>query len=498
MTSIHFSLCAIVVVTVIAPIRALSEEKLAGGIVYGHVRDSGGLAVANASVFLQISGAGRPLTPEQVVRTDSSGAFRFSELPQGTYTLRAEKAGYDKAIADPLNLGQSEMRELDLTLVPLVSPQPSEPTVPAHAPATKATASTPEFFDEPRFTVAGVTEGTNSGGHGSDTVVRSAEALAKATVSLSHETGKETEPAMGASESALRAELARSPNDPARHHQLAEVEEKSGNPLEAVRDFQRAAELDPNEQFVFDWGVELLTHRALEPASQVFAKGNHLFPESVRMLIALGVTDYARGDYEQAAQNLAKASDLAPENPTPYLFLGRMQSVVATLPEDSAVKLRRFAELQPENPLANYYYAVSLSREIVNSAESEKERLDRMEALLRKALHLDPRFGAVYLQLGILYAQRVDYARAISAYQKAIEVTPENHELENDETLEQSHYRLAQAYLRTGEKVKGQEELKIHERLSKMAKEDSARERREIRDFVISMRDGEGELSPKK
>src|SRR5882762_8942700 len=42
----------------------------------------------------------------------------------------------------------------------------------------------PEFFDEPQFTVAGVTDPTNLGGHGSDTTVRTRESLAKATATL--------------------------------------------------------------------------------------------------------------------------------------------------------------------------------------------------------------------------------------------------------------------------------------------------------------------------
>src|SRR4030095_1657558 len=43
----------------------------------------------------------------------------------------------------------------------------------------------PEFFDEPQFTVAGVSDTTNFGGQGSDTVVRTTETLAKDTLSLS-------------------------------------------------------------------------------------------------------------------------------------------------------------------------------------------------------------------------------------------------------------------------------------------------------------------------
>ena len=42
----------------------------------------------------------------------------------------------------------------------------------------------PEFFDEPQFTVAGVTDPTNLGGHGSNTVLRTKETLAKDVASL--------------------------------------------------------------------------------------------------------------------------------------------------------------------------------------------------------------------------------------------------------------------------------------------------------------------------
>jgi tetratricopeptide (TPR) repeat protein len=293
----------------------------------------------------------------------------------------------------------------------------------------------------------------------------------------------------------LRDAVARNPKDPALHHRLGEVEEKLNNPLEAVREYQRAAELDPSEPNLFDWGTELLTHRALEPASEVFTKGNRLFPKSARMLIALGVSSYARGSYDEATRSLVAASDLAPGNPTPYLFLGRMQSVQTTTSKDSVERLRRFAHLQPDNALANYYYAVSLWKESVSAADSEHdtERLKLVESLLQKAVHLDPKLAAAYLQLGILYSQRADFSRAISAYRKAIEVSPEevkpqfgNPQL--DERLDEAHYRLAQAYLRTGDKTRAQEELQVHAEMSKKIKEDTARERSEIQEFVISLR----------
>jgi tetratricopeptide (TPR) repeat protein len=125
--------------------------------------------------------------------------------------------------------------------------------------------------------VAGVTQATNGGVHGSDTVWRLTEALAKATASLSQE--------------------------------LHGRDEKLGNALEAVREYQRAAELNPSESNLFDWGAELLTHRAADPAIEVFTRGNRLFPRSARMLLGLAVACYARGSYDQAARHFFEAAD---------------------------------------------------------------------------------------------------------------------------------------------------------------------------------------------
>ena len=489
-TGIYLAGCVLAVMTAVAPVRVQSQEQASAargqGTVQGRVLDSTGRPVANVAVFLQIApGNPTPTTPGQATHTDMEGKYRLAGLQDGVYTLRAEMNGYGEAMVGPVNLARKETKDIDLTLVStkastshnasLVKPETGKPG-----------GQTPKFFDEPQFTVAGVTQATNSGGHGSDTVLRTTEALAKATVSLSKESGGGSNPpASVTTESSLRDAVARNPHDPALHHLLGDVEEKLGNPLNAVREYQRAAELDPSEPNLFDWGTELLTHRALEPATEVFTKGSRLFPKSVRMLVALGVAWYTRGSYDQAVQCLVNASDLAPDDATPYLFLGKMQSVESTPSEKSAQRLERFAQLQPVNALANYYYAVSLWKQSTGAVDAERSA--RVESLLQKAVHLDPKLGTAYLQLGILYSQRKDFSRAISAYQKAIAVGLEESSPEGDETLEVAHYRLAQAYLRTGNKIAAQEELQLHDRLAKKTKDNTEHERRAIQQFVISL-----------
>jgi Flp pilus assembly protein TadD len=389
-TGTWVAVCVLAVMAALTAARAQSKPTGTAtlqGTVQGYVRDSSGTLVANATVVLKLATGTETLATQTLItHTDSEGRYRFAALRAGAYTLRAEMNGYGGAIVGPVSLAPKETRKIDLALVSTKASQPQ--SAPARtAAAEKPGAQAPEFFDEPQFTVAGVTQATNSGGHGSDTVLRTTEALAKATVSLSKESGGSSRATTSAAtESSFRNAVAHepenfeanrqlgkllvdngkateavahlerasrlNPRDPELHHLLGDVEEKLGNPLEAVREYQRAAELDPSEPNLFDWGTELLTHRALEPATEVFTRGNRLYPKSVRMLVALGVAWYARGSYDQAAQCLVNASDLAPDNPTPYMFLGRMQSVESTPAEGSVERFARFAQLQPDNALA--------------------------------------------------------------------------------------------------------------------------------------------------
>jgi len=516
-------------------IHGQSVDSSASASLRGTVRDSHDRPVADATVSLQTG------TRALTAHTDAAGIYRFSALHEGTYALRAEMAGYTEVTFGPFALGQNETKQVNLTL------ESAKPSKAQSSPTSNLEAATPEFFDEPKFTVAGVTDAPHPGGHGSDTVFRNSESLAKATVALSkskESTGFSPAAASGlvATEQSLR-EAAHAPGnfaanhqlgkllvdtgrfheaipylerasqldpddygnayelalayadtgDYARartnaqallarqdkaevHHLLGDVDERLNDPLAAVREYQRGTELDPNESNLFDWGAELLMHRALEPAIEVFTKGNHLYPRSVRMLLGLGVAWYARGSYDEATRRLFEACDLNPDDQNPYLFLGKIQSAEVAQREGIVERLERFARLQPEHALANYYYAVSLWKRRTGVGNTETST--RVESLLEKSVHLDPKLGAGYLQLGILYAERKDFPKAIVAYQKAVEVSPR---------LETAHYRLAQAYRQAGDSVKAERELQEFERLSKENTGEAERERHEVQQFVYTL-----------
>jgi len=336
---------------------------------------------------------------------------------------------------------------------------------------SQGNAAKPEFYDEPTFIVSGVTDPSQRGGHGSDPVLRSTESLAKATASLAADV-----PTADTRES-LREELAREPNRADLHHSLAAAEEKLGNALEAAREYQRAAELESSEAYLFDWGTELLTHRAADQAIEVFSKGNRLFPRSTRTLLGLAVAWYARGSYDRAAERFFEAADLNPSDPEPYLFLGKVTGGAITESAGFAERLERFARLHPENAWANYYFAAYLWKH--RTGPEDKATPAKVQSLVEKAVRLDPHLGAAYLQLGVVFAEQDNFPKAISAYQSAIDASP---------TMEEAHYRLAQAYRKTGELAKAKKETELYQQLSQQSAQELERERAEIQQFVFALR----------
>jgi tetratricopeptide (TPR) repeat protein len=449
--------------------------------VEGTIRDTAGKPVAGATVLLNETG-NRTIGE---TKTNAAGTFVLSSDHGGTYTVRAGKSGWIDAVVEALVLSPGEKKHVDVLLHTIGS-------VKLESSATSPSAM--EFKDEPNFTVAGVTDWSNLGLHGSAASSKTSESLAKETQTLKSgepesaspgSSGKPYEMALayrakgdfaGAREQ-VRKVLAIA-EDAEGHRLLGELDERLNDPLEAVRQYEQAAHMDPSEQDYFEWGTELLLHNAAQPAIEVFTRGSTAHPKSARMLTGLGAALYSSGSREEAARRLCDASDLQPVDPAPYLFLGKIAKTSPTPLPCSEQKLARFAEEQPENALANYYYAVSIWKREKGSENPAGWK--QAEALLEKAVTIDPQLGEAYLQLGILHFARGDFDQAIRGYQKAIETDP---------NLGEAHRQLGLVYQRTGENRKAQQQFRAYERAEETEAADLERQRRELRQFVIILKD---------
>src|SRR5215469_7908589 len=488
-------------------------------VISGSVRDSRGAPVPGADVLLKSSSNETAVA----TTTEREGKFSLACDKPGSYALRVKKAGFRDAVED-LAPG---FATVEIVLLPL----------PPAGPGATSIGSM-QFDDKTDFAVAGITDWTAAGGHGSDANLRASESLARDTRTLGDgQVGNSL--TRGETETALRAALSREPEnfnanhalgslyfqehrfaeaipllkravelnrndtqscrdlieaykgarqyDQARsqlqqflaaddraewHRQLGDVEEASNQPLAAERDYERAVEQDASEENYFAWAGELLVHRAVEPAIEVFTKGLRSYPRSERMLAGLGAALYANGQYAGAAQRVCEASDLNPADSTPYLFLGKMEQYSTEPLPCAEDRLRRFASTHPENPWASFYYALALEK-------SGADRAFEIEKLLAASVAGDQKFAPGYLELGILYSERGDSAKAAEFYEKAEAAEP---------NLAEAHFRLAQIYKRAGKNDQAAREFETFERIKRFEAVQVEQRRREIQQFVIVLK----------
>ena len=516
--------------------NAIAQEH-ATVTIQGKVTNTVGAPIPNAPVHLEHAG-----TPSAETKTGADGSFTFGGLPPGAYTLSAENAGHRSTVIS-MDALQPESRRVDLVIDAAATSQNP-------ADATGAM----QFSDNPNFTVAAVTDWTAAGGHGSDAVLRTSEALNRQALTLkpAEMHAEPTSAEWKQTENTLRAALATAPqtfepnhnlgefylraekfdqavppletaykiapDNPANEFDLAralqgngqyavaadhvkklgarqdtadvhrlqgELDEKLGDPLNAVRHFERAVRMDPTEQNYFEWGSELLLHRAVWQARDVFSAGVKAYPKSERMLTALGAALFAGALYDEAAQRLCEASDLNPADPEPYTFMGRIEISAPNPLPCIEQKLARFVAQRPADPLANYFYAMALWKQ--KGTSIDPPTLDRVQDLLTRAVNSDPKCSDAYLQLGVLQSTRRDYRNAIDFYTKAIEVNPQ---------MSEAHYRLGVAYDRVGDKEEAAEHFRLHDDIEKQQAAAVEKQRREVKQFLVVVDSKKSEPDP--
>ena len=271
--------------------------------IEGTVRDVAGAPVAGVTLHLQ--GAGRSDAIDS--KTNSDGTFAFSSVPSGIYSVKLRKAGFADAIEESILVAPAEKKHCDFVLRPA-----------GEAPSPSDAAAGFQLDDRPTFTVAGVTDSTGSGGHGSETRMRTGEALAKETLHLESSSvkasGTGTSVRPSDSENALRDAVAKSPQSFEANHRLGEFYLRTDRWREAIPLLEAADQVNP-EDFTnaFDLASALKScgefARSHDRIGQMLAKDKQLTaPQTADLHRLLGEIDEkledplgAEREYEHAA-----------------------------------------------------------------------------------------------------------------------------------------------------------------------------------------------------
>jgi tetratricopeptide (TPR) repeat protein len=414
-----------------------AQSQTQEAIIEGQVCSADRSPLAGAIVELK---KGNKTTVTEAI-TDGAGHFVLKAGKGESYQLRARKEGYEPRVISVGPLGE-ETKQIDFFLSP-----------------GRAKGGTGfEFTDPPEFTVAGVTDWSNVGLHGSDSNVKTSEVLAKETAKLKANDAGDGAGAAGAG---------------AAHRLAGDEKEKSGDPVRAEREYAEAVKLEPSEENYFVWGRELLLHRAGKAAVEVLSKGAKFYPASERMKEALGAAYYADGQYLEAAQQVCLASDLKPRDPEPYLILGRMEQAANEILPCSEEKLKRFATEQPRDQQANFFYGLVIWKK-ARKTQNEVELVSATE-YLKRAASMEPAPGEIYVQLGMVYNAQGKKEAALAEFCKAVVASPD---------LSTAHYQLSLAYRRGGQIAKADQEMKKYERLKRLEEAELEKERKGMRQFV--------------
>jgi tetratricopeptide (TPR) repeat protein len=260
------------------------------------------------------------------------------------------------------------------------------------------------------------------------------------------------------------------------YNTLAEIEESSGEYVDAVHHYQRAVELDPtNEEYYFDLGMEYLSHFTFGPALEVYGVGTAKFPNSSRQYLGLAFSYYAVREYAQAADAFTKALEIDPDSAA---VLKAWNTVLSSLsPADwEAIlsRLNRLSTAHPQNADLAFDYGAALFRS--EFAKGPRSALGQAQVFLEKAIKLRPDFPAAHLELAGLYAAQKHDQKAVGEYLAAIREDPK---------ADIPHYKLGQLYRQMDKMDLAAKELAEYQELSRLHQEEIKRNRSAIQQFVL-------------
>lgn len=372
---------------------AQEASQQEGAQIEGIVRDAVGKPVAGASVrLLEESGSSSAES-----QTNAEGIFSFRAVRAGTYSVKLEKSGFRDLIEKSIKLDPAEKKHCDFVL--------QASTAITVASTASSSLSAIELDDRPSFTVAGISDSTAGGGHGSETRMRTGEALAKATLSLDSRESAEiagAPPKAGesrreahTSENELRAALRQSPKGFEANHNLGEFYLHSRRCPEAISFLRTAYQTNPADHVnAFDLVLALSEcqefSKAREHVNQMLANDKELGRQdeaSLRRL--LGDLDEKLDDPLAAAREYERAAGL--DSSEQNYFAWGTELLLHRAAAPAVQVFARGARLHPDS--ARMLAGLGAALYTSGSAEEAAQRLC-------EASDLDPSSPAPYLFLG--------------------------------------------------------------------------------------------------
>jgi tetratricopeptide (TPR) repeat protein len=259
---------------------------------------------------------------------------------------------------------------------------------------------------------------------------------------------------------------------------LGDIQEARGDNLAAVKNYQAAVALTPNEEkYRLSLAIELIRHQNFDAAKLVLKEAEDLQPNSWRIQVALGMVEYFAGTDDEATRYLLHASDLAAEPELALKYLGDIQVDRSSPPDPGAIaKLCEYADRQPKEGQMQFYCGASLFRR--DSVSGDKTHSAKILRRLHSAAALLPKDASPHCQLGKAYRWLGQWQDALAESQICARMDPDSAD---------AHYRLAQIYEHVGQPEQKRKEIKLYEAASTRVADENARRQATMKTFLYNI-----------
>ena len=262
----------------------------------------------------------------------------------------------------------------------------------------------------------------------------------------------------------LEASVARGHESAPVYALLADVYEQSGHVENAIPAMRLAIQQDPkSEKYRFAYAILLTNSNAPGAAVIRLEEALPLFPQSSRLLFALGFANFKLDKNEEAERAFRKVIDLDPKFAPAFAYLGLLRAKTGAYVE--AISLYESAlGADPKLAVAHHLIADTMLKQTNADARI-------IEKHLRQSAEMDPTFMPARLSLGKLFMRSQRWADAVTELEQVTKLDP---------SVTEAYYQLGLAYGRLKRTAEAQSAMATFKRLTDTQKKQQDEELREV------------------
>jgi len=209
--------------------------------------------------------------------------------------------------------------------------------------------------------------------------------------------------------------VAQNPNCWLGHNNLGDVLSKKGRVDEAMVQYQKALEIDPNDaQAYSNLGAALFQKGQVDEAIEEYQKALKIDPDLAQAHNNLGNALLSRGRVDEAIAHYQKALEINPNIAQAHYDLGLALFRKGQV-DEAMVQFQKTLEINPN---------IVQAHNNLGNALAQKGQVDEAIAQYQKALEINPNYVQAHNNLGNALAQKGQVNEAIAQFQDALRLDP--------------------------------------------------------------------------